>query len=81
MNYLHNNLSRLRKYHNMTQADAAERLGIARSRYAGWESGAAEPSINMLINLRDMYKVGFNVMLVMELTPLSDDELDRLMKP
>jgi DNA-binding XRE family transcriptional regulator len=49
MNHLSANLKKMRMHHGMTQAEAAERLGVQRSRYSGWENGMSEPNLDMLL--------------------------------
>lgn len=81
MNYLSTNLKRLRDHHGISQELAARRLDIKRSRYSGWESGACEPGIDMLVAVCAMYRVGIATMLTKDLTPLTKEDINRLLKP
>lgn len=48
-------LSELRKKKNWSLQDTADRLGIAKSTYAGYESGYRRPSFEALIMLADLF--------------------------
>ncbi|TRZ38947.1 XRE family transcriptional regulator [Niallia circulans] len=56
-------LSELRKNKNWSQAETAELLGIAKSTYAGYESGYREPSLRALIQIADLFDVSIDVIL------------------
>lgn len=51
------NLIKLRKSRKLSQDDIAERLGISRPAYGRYEQGSAEPTINNLIVLAEMFDV------------------------
>lgn len=50
-------LKELRKKRGITQADAADRLGVSRSTLASWEAGIREPNAMDLYNIRECFKV------------------------
>ena len=81
MNYLSINLQKLRKHHGMTQAEAAERLGVKRSRYSGWENGMSEPCLDMLLAACTLMKMGVGTMLTKDLAPLTKEDITKLVKP
>ena len=56
----------IRKENNMTQDDVAEKLFISRQLVSKWENGNALPSIDMLLNLCDLYHTTFNVILCLD---------------
>lgn len=56
-------LSELRKNRNWSQQETAERLGIAKSTYAGYESGYREPSLRALIQIADLFDVPIDTIL------------------
>lgn len=74
-------LSELRKEKNWSLQDTADRLGIAKSTYAGYESGYRRPSFEALIMLADLFGTSSDDLLgrhfdkKMELTELGDTEL------
>lgn len=51
------NLRRLRKEHNYTQMQIAEKLNISRQAYSNYETGKRIPDIDMLIRIADIYQV------------------------
>ena len=46
-----------RRNNGLTQAEAAEKLGVVPETVANWESGRAEPSVATLRKLADLYGV------------------------
>ncbi len=62
------NLKRIRKGANVTQAFVASQIAVERSTYAKWETGASEPSFTCLAKLIDVFneigniKVDYNMM-------------------
>lgn len=50
-------LLELRKQHNMTQRDVASYLSIAQPSYIRYENGTAEPSLDNLARLADLFDV------------------------
>ena len=55
-----NRLKELRTEHNRTQKEMAEMLGIDRTTYSKYESGASEPNIEMLSKLADFFSVSLD---------------------
>ena len=81
MNHLSTNLKRMRTHQGITQAEAARRLGVPRSSYSSWESGAVEPSIDTMLACCTMYRMGVSIMLTKDLAPLTKDDINKLVKP
>jgi len=50
-------LLELRKQHNMTQRDVANYLSIAQPSYIRYENGTAEPTLDNLVRLADLFDV------------------------
>ena len=48
------NLKRLRKAKNLTQAELAGMLGVDQRTVSAWENSVAEPCLNMLAKLTEM---------------------------
>ena len=57
------NLKDVRKLSNFTQKQVAERLGVVESCYANWEQGRAEPNIDMLRKLGEIFNVSIDELL------------------
>lgn len=49
-------LAELRKSRKWSLQETADRLGIAKSTYAGYESGYREPSLQALIQISDLFE-------------------------
>ena len=54
------NLIELRKLHHLTQRQVAERLGIAQPSYIRYENGKAEPTLENLVKIADLYDVSID---------------------
>lgn len=54
---LSTNLIRLRDQNGWSQEQLAEKLGVARSTVAKWESGKGVPKIDNLIVMSDLFDV------------------------
>ena len=47
----------LRKQHNYTQEELAEKLNTSRQTISKWEKGISEPDLNMLMQLSQLFSV------------------------
>lgn len=56
-------LAKLRKEHNMTQAELGERLGVTNKTVSRWETGNYMPPVEMLEELSNMYELTINELL------------------
>jgi transcriptional regulator with XRE-family HTH domain len=54
-NFVLTRLGELRKSRKWSMQETADRLGIAKSTYAGYESGYREPSLQALSQLADLF--------------------------
>lgn len=54
---INTNLKRLRKIHQYTQEEIAEKLNVSRQSVAKWESGESTPDIDSCIKLTKLYNV------------------------
>lgn len=54
------NLRELRIERNLTQHDMARYLNCSDNKYASWEQGRTQPSIEDLITLADYFQVGID---------------------
>ena len=53
----HDRLKQAREKAELTQAQVASILGIAKSTYSGYETGKSEPSMNNIANLMRIFEV------------------------
>lgn len=53
-------LKELRKAHNMTQAEVAERIHVSRPTYTQYELGKKRPGLEILVNIADLYKTSID---------------------
>ena len=60
MNIFYKRLAEQRKMNNMTQREVAQKLGIAQPSYIRYENGKAEPTIENLIKLADVFDVSID---------------------
>lgn len=51
------NLKRLRKNHQYTQEDVAEKINVSRQSVAKWENGESTPDIDSCVKLAKLYNV------------------------
>ena len=70
------NLQLLRRKHNYTQDDLAQKLSISRQAISKWETGTAMPDVEMLLKLSRLYKLTINDILEPDIQPkiISDFE-------
>lgn len=61
------NLKKRREQVGLSQLQISEQLGIERTRYACWETGKAEPSINMLVAISGALDISLDQMMKSEL--------------
>ena len=54
------NLKRLRKEHQYTQENVAEKINVSRQSIAKWENGESTPDIDSLIKLSKLYSVSLD---------------------
>ncbi|MTT30711.1 helix-turn-helix domain-containing protein [Terrilactibacillus sp. BCM23-1] len=71
------NLEELRKSRDWSLQDIADKLGIAKSTYAGYESGYRRPPLHALIQIANLFDVSIDYLLAREHTI---DITDRLLQ-
>lgn len=60
---LHEHLRELRKKAGYSQEELAEKLNISRQAVSKWENGTANPDVNNLIRLGELYQVSTDFIL------------------
>lgn len=56
-------LQELRKSHNLSQEQLAEKLDVSRQAVSKWESSQANPDINNIVKLSNLYEVSTDYLL------------------
>jgi transcriptional regulator with XRE-family HTH domain len=69
------NLQKLRKQHNMSQEQLAERLNVTRQAVSRWESGDSFPEMDKALMLRELFDVSLDDL--MENSALPNTQTDR----
>lgn len=54
------NIAKLRKYHNYTQLELAEKIGYSDKSISKWERGEALPDLIVLVKLANLFDVSLN---------------------
>lgn len=60
MSHLSKRLAELRKKQGYTQSDVAYRLNVARTTYANWEYGKADPDADSIMKIADLHNVSID---------------------
>jgi len=63
MDAFRKNLVEQRKLNHLTQRQMAERLGIAQPSYIRYENGKAEPTLENLVKIADIFDVSIDFLL------------------
>lgn len=54
------NLKRLRKEHNLTQKELAEKLNVSDKTINHWERKYSEPDIKAIMDLKDFFNISYD---------------------
>lgn len=63
MDKFRKNIYELRKLNRFTQREVAQRLGISQPSYIRYENGSAEPTLENLVKIADLYDVSVDFLL------------------
>ncbi len=63
MDIFRKNIYELRKLNRFTQREVAQRLGISQPSYIRYENGSAEPTLENLVKIADLYDVSVDFLL------------------
>ena len=69
------NIKYLRKKNNYTQEQFAELIGIKRSLVGAYEEGRADPRLNNLLKMSEVFKVSVDTLLNKDVSKLEPEEL------
>lgn len=73
-------IKQLRKEHNLTQSELAEKLFVTRQAVSLWEQGKVEPSKDTLVLIKDLYGISIDEWLengAKQVKPLTKDKLKK----
>jgi transcriptional regulator with XRE-family HTH domain len=77
MSFAGKNFKYLRKLRGWTQEDFANKLGIKRSLVGAYEEERAEPRLDVVENLCELFKIGLEDLLLKDLSAGGDDYLSK----
>lgn len=63
MDIFRKNIYELRKLNRFTQREVAQRLGVSQPSYIRYENGSAEPTLENLVKIADLYDVSVDFLL------------------
>ena len=75
---LSDNLKRIRKENNLSQEDLAEKLGVSRQSVSKWESGAAYPEMDKVIQLCKMFDLNIDELLNKNVNEVKDNKQSKI---
>ena len=75
MSVVSNNIKYLRKQMHLTQEQLAGKIGIKRSLLGAYEEGRADPRLNNLQKMADIFGVTVDMLIGRDITKMSDEEL------
>ncbi len=78
MSIISGNIKHLRKQHQWTQGDFADRIGIKRSLVGAYEEGRADPRLNNLLNMSKVFRVSVDNLLSKDLTKMDLKSIESL---
>lgn len=74
------NLKILRKFFGNSQEEMAGLLQLTRSSYSGYENGVAEPNLQTIVKLSEIYGISTDKILKLDFSVYSDEDLHLLMQ-
>ena len=68
------NLKKIRKEHNLSQEQLAEKLGVSRQSVSKWESNQAYPEMDKMVQLCKMFELNIDDLLNNDITQIAKDK-------
>ena len=72
---LSDNLKKIRKEHNLSQEDLAEKLGVSRQSVSKWESNQSYPEMDKMLQLCKMFDLNIDELLNQDIKSSKDNNL------
>lgn len=66
-------LQSIRKSHNLSQSDLAEKLDVSRQSVSKWETGTATPELSKLIQISELFNISLDEMTGLKEEPDSEE--------
>lgn len=76
-NNLSENLKKIRKDNNLSQEQLAEKLGVSRQAISKWESGAAYPEMEKIIQLCDKFDMNIDDLLHRDIREIKGEQTSK----
>jgi transcriptional regulator with XRE-family HTH domain len=76
-NNLSENLKKIRKDNNLSQEQLAEELGVSRQAISKWESGAAYPEMDKIIQLCNKFELNIDDLLNKDIREIKGEEISK----
>lgn len=76
-NNLSENIKKIRKDNNLSQEQLAEKLGVSRQAISKWESGAAYPEMEKIIQLCDTFDMNIDDLLHRDIREIKGEQTSR----
>ena len=77
MSIVSQNIKFLRKKSRLTQEQMAQKIGIKRSLLGAYEEGRADPRLNNLLKISEIFSVSVDSMISKDITSMTDDQLEK----
>ena len=83
-NPLNENIKKLRVAKNLNQVEFAKLIGVTKQCVSNWENDNVIPSIEMLVNMADLFNVSTDYLLgrterrVLDVSMLTDKQIDHI---
>ncbi len=78
--FLSSNIKFLRKRKNLTQDEAADQIGISRTKINAYENEHSEPTIDTLLIIATFFNLNVDTLLKQDISKLSDAQMQELEK-
>jgi len=69
---LSENLKRIRKEHNLSQEDLADKLGVSRQSVSKWESGISYPEMDKMLKLCELFNLNIDELLNQDIKKINE---------
>ena len=75
---LSDNLKKIRKEHNLSQEALADKLGVSRQSVSKWESGAAYPEMDKVLQLCKMFDLNIDELLNQDIKAVKENKKNKV---